>query len=110
MKPIYKSKMVWFNVIMLIVLSIPVILAAVKSIEPGWAVLADAVGSLIVGIGNIILRIYFTDEPLNTPKARKKNKTRYPYISTSSSAQNNTVGNLSQALGEAIDREERKPL
>ena len=72
MKSVYKSKMVWFNVVMLIVLAVPVILTAVKQIEPAWAVLADAIASLITGIGNIILRVYFTDTPIDTPKARAK--------------------------------------
>ena len=71
MKPFYKSSTVWFNIVMTIVMAIPVIAAAYKSISPEQAVFVDSIAGLITGLGNIFLRVWFTDNvPIDTPKAR----------------------------------------
>ena len=69
------DKTLWLNVISIVVLSIPFILTALEKIQPEWGVLAGAIGSLIVGIGNIIIRFY-TDKPLDTPGNREKQAAR----------------------------------
>jgi hypothetical protein len=66
------SKTLYFNVISIIVLTIPVILTALKTIEPGWALLADSIGGMIVGIGNIVIRTLWTTQPLDTAANRAK--------------------------------------
>ena len=66
------SKTLWFNIISIIVLTIPVILTALKTIEPGWALLADSIGGMIVGICNIVIRTLWTDKPLDTVRNRQK--------------------------------------
>jgi hypothetical protein len=72
MKKFYVSKTVWFNIIMTIVMAIPVIAAATKNLDPNMAVLVDSIAALVTGLGNIILRIWFTDTAIDTPKARAK--------------------------------------
>ena len=72
MKPIYQSKIVWLNILALIVGIAPIIAEQLKVIEPGYALAIDSIISLIVGIANVILRVYFTDTPLDTPKARAR--------------------------------------
>lgn len=72
MKPIYKSKMVWFNVIMLILGAAPIIAAQIKVIKPDWIPVVDGVVMMVTGIGNVILRVYFTDTPIDTPKSRAR--------------------------------------
>jgi hypothetical protein len=72
MKPVYKSKVVWLNVLALIVGIAPIIAEQLKFIEPGWALMVDSILSLIVGIANVVLRVWFTDTPIDTPKAEAK--------------------------------------
>lgn len=67
-----KSKTLWFNIITLILLTIPIILTAIKTIEPGWGLIADAVGTLILGIGNMVIRVFWTDKPLDTVRNRAR--------------------------------------
>jgi len=71
-KPVYKSKIVWLNILALIVGIAPIIAENLKLIEPGWALMIDSILSLIVGIANVVLRVYFTDTPIDTPKSRAK--------------------------------------
>jgi hypothetical protein len=72
MKAWYSSKTLWFNVTMTIVMSVPVIATSVKAMEPAEAVLIDSVAGVIAGLGNIFLRVWFTDTPIDTPKAQAK--------------------------------------
>ena len=72
MKKVYNSKVVWFNIIMLVVLAAPQIASAYKAVSPAQAVLIDTVAGLVTGIGNVVLRVWFTDMPIDTPKARAK--------------------------------------
>jgi len=77
MKPWYDSKTLWFNVVMTIVLAAPVIAAATEALSPERAVLIDAIAGLVTGLGNIFLRVWFTDTPIDTPKARAKINAEY---------------------------------
>jgi asparagine N-glycosylation enzyme membrane subunit Stt3 len=70
MKQWYESKTVIFNIVMTIVMAVPVIAAAYKAVTPEAAVLIDSIAGLITGLGNIMLRVWFTDTPIDTPKAR----------------------------------------
>jgi hypothetical protein len=71
MKTLLESKTVWFNVIMLILGSLPIIATFVKAIKPEVAGLIDSVLALITGIGNLILRIYFTEVPISNRPFRR---------------------------------------
>jgi hypothetical protein len=66
MKLAQDSKTVWFNVIMTLILATPPILAAFKAMSPEQAVFADSVGTLIIGLGNVVLRVWFTEVPIAT--------------------------------------------
>jgi hypothetical protein len=66
MKPWYESKTVWFNVITMLLGIIPIVGAFVKLIEPQTAVVIDGVLAMVAGIGNVILRVWFTTEPIAT--------------------------------------------
>jgi len=76
MKDWYNSKVLWFNVVMTVVMAVPIIAAAYKALSPEQAVLIDAVGGLVAGLGNIFLRVWFTEVPIDTPKARAKQEAR----------------------------------
>jgi len=67
MKAWYSSKTLWFNVIMTLVMGIPVIASAYKAMSPEQAVLADAIAGLITGLGNIFIRVWFTEEKIENP-------------------------------------------
>ena len=67
MKPWYESKTVWFNLITMLLAIFPIVGAFVKVIEPSTAVIIDAVLAMVAGIGNVILRVWFTDVPIETP-------------------------------------------
>ena len=69
-KPWYESKVLWFNVIMTIVMAVPVISAAIEALSPEKAVLIGSVAGLITGLGNVFLRVWFTDTPINNAKMR----------------------------------------
>ena len=72
MKPVYKSKIVWLNILALVVGIAPIIAENFKLLQPGYALMIDSILSLVVGIANVVLRVYFTDEAIDTPKARAK--------------------------------------
>ena len=72
MKPVYKSKTVWLNVLALVIGIAPIIAENFKLIEPGWALAIDSILSLVVGIANVVLRVWVTDTPIATPKAEAK--------------------------------------
>ena len=73
MKAWYESKTLWFNFIMTIVLAVPIIATATKNLDPNAAVLIDSVAGLVAGLGNILLRVWFTDTPIDNPKMRRDN-------------------------------------
>lgn len=58
MKAWYASKTIWFNV----VLSVLGVAAALQGSFPEWGIWLGAVTT----IGNVILRIWFTDKPIGT--------------------------------------------
>lgn len=66
MKQWYESKTVWFNIIAAILGVLPVIGAYIKVISPDAATITDATIVFLAGIGNVILRIYFTDTPIQS--------------------------------------------
>jgi hypothetical protein len=72
MKQYYKSKVVWLNILALIIGIAPIIAENLKLIEPGWALMIDSILSLVVGVANVVLRVWFTDVPIDTPGARSK--------------------------------------
>lgn len=59
-KPWYQSKTLWFNVFTMLVL-IAEQIPALWPNPPEW--LTVAVGAVLV-VGNVILRVWFTSEPL----------------------------------------------
>jgi len=59
-KPFWTSKTFWFNVIMFIVLFAEQMPAILPNL-PEWATAAVA---FVLLAGNLILRLWFTDEPL----------------------------------------------
>lgn len=72
MKQWYESKTLWFNVVMTIVMAAPVIAASASALTPQQVVLIDSIAGLVTGLGNVFLRVWFTDMPIETPKARAK--------------------------------------
>ena len=70
MKPFYQSKTVIFNFLMTIIMAVPIIASAYGKLQPEAAVLADSIAGLIVGLGNIVLRVWFTDTPIDNAKMR----------------------------------------
>ena len=52
-KPFYESKTFWFNVVTLVIL----VAEFLGDAEPTWQVVTAA----IAGVGNIVLRVWFTD-------------------------------------------------
>jgi len=76
MKSWYQSKTVIFNLIMTVVLFAPIIAAAAEAVTPQMAVLIDSIAGLITGLGNVVLRVWFTDAPIATPQARAKQRAR----------------------------------
>lgn len=71
-KPLLKSKVLWFNIFMTVLLSAPVIATAYKAMEPNQAVFVDSILGLITGLGNVVLRVWFTEMPIDTPQGRAK--------------------------------------
>jgi len=59
MKKWYQSKTIWFNSIMTLVDT-----AAFLEAVPGLPEWLPVVALLVHGIGNIILRVWFTSEPI----------------------------------------------
>ena len=57
----YRSKIVLFNVLMLVLGVAPVIAESTKVIAPGYAAVIDAVLALVTGVGNVVLRVWYTD-------------------------------------------------
>jgi hypothetical protein len=70
MKLWYESKTVWFNLVMTLLMIVPVVATTVKALDPNDAVLIDAIAGLVTGVGNIIIRIWFTDMPIGSAAAR----------------------------------------
>lgn len=56
MKSIWASKTIWFNIIMTLV----TVATALQGLFPEWA---PILGTILV-IGNVILRIWFTEQPI----------------------------------------------
>lgn len=70
-KTVIESKTVWFNVVTTLIGILPIIAAAVKAITPETAILIDAVVTMVVGVGNVILRVWFTNTPIVPPQSAK---------------------------------------
>lgn len=70
-KAFYESKTVIFNIVMTIILAVPIIAAAYKALSPEEAVLIDSVAGLITGLGNIVLRVWFTDTGIESRGAKE---------------------------------------
>ena len=68
-KPWQLSKTVWFNIVTMLLAIIPIIGAFVKLIEPQTAVIIDGGLTMLGGIGNVVLRVWFTDQPITTAKS-----------------------------------------
>jgi hypothetical protein len=71
MKLWYESKTLWFNALMTIVFAVPVIAASAEALSPEQAVLINSIAALITGLGNVFLRVWFTDTPIDTPRMRE---------------------------------------
>lgn len=67
-KPWQQSKTIWFNVIMTLLLIAPIVGAFVKILEPDQVALIDGILAVLAGVGNVILRVWFTDTPIQTAK------------------------------------------
>lgn len=61
-KPFYQSKTLWFNVLMMIVLIADQV-PALWPVAPDWV--SPAAATVLV-VGNIILRVWFTEQPLGS--------------------------------------------
>jgi hypothetical protein len=72
MKPWYQSKTLWLNLIAVVVGVAPIIAANAKVIAPEQAAAIDSIVGTLVGVGNVVLRVWFTDTPIATPKAEAK--------------------------------------
>jgi hypothetical protein len=83
MKVWYKSKTLWFNVIVMLLGIIPIIGTFVKLVQPGAALIIDGALAMVAGIGNLILRVWFTDTPIATSgrqaQAELEARTSYAY-------------------------------
>jgi hypothetical protein len=60
-KPFYQSKLFWLGLITVIVGAAPLVVELVQTIVPDTQTVTTAVGSFVVGVLTIILRVYFTD-------------------------------------------------
>lgn len=60
----YNSKTVWFNVVMTAIGVTTVAATMAKTLAPDAAIAIDAVAVGVAGIGNVILRVWFTDMPI----------------------------------------------
>lgn len=60
MKKWYESKTVWYNLIMTVI-DIAALVQEVYTDVPEWVLLGAA---MIHGSGNVVLRIWFTDKPI----------------------------------------------
>ena len=63
-KPFYQSKTVWFNVIMSVILIAELIHTVLPDLQDEW----KAATLLVMGVGNIVLRVWFTDSPVTLKK------------------------------------------
>lgn len=72
MKQWYQSKTLWFNAIMTVVMAAPVIAAAIEALSPEQAVLIDAIAGLVTGLGNIFIRVWFTEGPIDSARMRAR--------------------------------------
>jgi hypothetical protein len=70
MIPWYQSKTLWFNVVSALLAFVPIIGAFVKLIDPGVAVVIDGIIVMVGALGNVILRIFFTTQPISTAARR----------------------------------------
>lgn len=66
----YKSKVVWFNLIMTLVDTVAMVQTTIDVFssqypDPRW-VLATFLLTLIHGFGNVVLRIWFTTSPIKS--------------------------------------------
>jgi hypothetical protein len=66
-KPWYKSVTVWFNVVMLILGIAPVVGASMKVLQPDASEIIDTIVALITGVGNVFIRVVFTNQPIGNP-------------------------------------------
>lgn len=63
MKPFWKSKTVWFNVI-------TTILALATELTNATGLSTESmlkIYAAVISVGNIILRVFFTEQPIGTP-------------------------------------------
>lgn len=67
MKSWKKSKTIWFNVLMIVLGAAPIIAESAKVLTPGSAAVIDSVLGLVAGIGNVVLRVVFTETAIATP-------------------------------------------
>lgn len=70
MKKWYESKVVIFNIVAMVIMAAPIIATSAKALEPNAATLIDSIVALVVGIGNVVLRVWFTDTPIDVQKMR----------------------------------------
>ncbi len=67
-KYVFASKTVLFNIIMMIIAMVPLVATMMKAITPDQAVMIDAIAAFVMGVGNLIIRIWFTDQPITFHK------------------------------------------
>jgi hypothetical protein len=72
-KPLVISKTVWLNIIMVALGALPLVGAYMKIIVPQTALIVDSTVILIAGILNLVLRIFFTAQPITQFAATQNN-------------------------------------
>lgn len=63
-KKFWKSKLFWVGLFTTFLGIIPLFNQFVQVVAPDKIVLVDAIGVLVAGIITIVLRIWFTDQPI----------------------------------------------
>ncbi len=64
----YESKTVWFNIVLTVLGVVPIVGAFMKLLYPDAAMVIEGVLAMVAGIGNLILRVWFTEAPLSLRK------------------------------------------
>ena len=63
-KKFWESKIFWIGAIVTLLGIIPLVNQFLGVVAPETIVVADATGVLIAGVATVIMRIWFTDQPI----------------------------------------------